>query len=261
MSESKPDKKAILNQLRTTGYSIIPDYLSKEECQTLKKHVDICMRKYSHKVQRDFKEDLGGDYRLFGLERTNETIYNILHNNEYFDVLKEYAGVNTTPCTVLANILKADPKHPGKILNSGGGWHRDPGTQHCTKVKTILYLTDVDTNSGPFTIIPSSRKSDVGLGTVRDPETCPPIHRNLRICDSFVEELEEQGRSPVEVLGKAGTLILVDVGNIHRGKPIDISSCDNNNTTNERYALTNYFGTDQRSSDSFKRNKTHFIGS
>lgn len=243
-------KDEVLAQLKNTGYCIIPGYLSEEECQRLKRHVDVCMDENHNKIQRDFKEGLGGDYRLFGLEKTDETIYNTLYKNEYFDILKTYSkNPDLLPCTVLAGVLRSDTGL-GKI-NSGGGWHRDPGTQYGTKVKTVIYLTDVDTKDGPFTIIPNSKESDVGVGIVR--EDCPPVHKNLRICDSFVTELAKQGKTPVEVLGKAGLLVLVDVGNIHMGKPIEPNS-------NARYTLTNYFSFDQKGSDSFKRlNKAHFV--
>ena len=240
----------VLKQLRDTGYCIIPGYLSTEECHRLTKHIDVCMSENQNKIQRDFKEGLGGDYRLFGLEGTDETIYNSLYKNKYFDILKTYSrNPEITPCTVLAGILRSDPNL--EKVNSGGGWHRDPGTQYGTKVKTIIYLTDVDSTSGPFTIIPNSKESDVGVGIVR--EDCPEVHKNLRIYDSFVAELEKQGKKPVEVLGKAGLLVLVDVGNIHMGKPIEP-------TSSARYTLTNYFAFNQKGSDSFKRrNKDHSV--
>lgn len=202
LSYMNQHKKDILEKLRSTGYCVIPNYLSAYECERLTRHIDSCMTNYVDKVQRDFKEGLGGDYRLFGLENTDKAIYDTLYNNEYLDVLRIYVNnPETTPCTVMAGVIEAPVDRTDRSkINSGGGWHRDPGTQHCTKVKTIIYLTDVSSTNGPFTIIPNSLASQVGTGRTRT-EDCPKIHQGLRIYDDFVEELATKGGCTLRTWG------------------------------------------------------------
>lgn len=240
----------VLTNLKLFGYHVIPNFLSQAECERLRKHIDDIMGKQGgHKVQRDFKEGLGGDHRLFGLENTDKVIYDTLYNLPFFDALKSHTQENTlTPCTVMAGFISSSDKSEQTMINSGGSWHRDPGTQYGTRVKTIIYLSDVSKKNGPFTIIPNSRASDVGIGHVR--EDCARVHQGLRIYDDFVEELRIQGKIPVEVTAQAGTMIIVDVGNIHRGKPIQKGI---------RYSLTNYFESNPYRSNNFKRNNKHFI--
>lgn len=241
----------VLTNLKLFGYHVIPNFISQAECERLRKHIDDIMDKHAHKVQRDFKEGMGGDHRLFGLENTNKTIYDSLYNLPFFQTLKTYTQErNLTPCTVMTNwISSADKSDQTHMINSGGSWHRDPGTQYGTKVKTIIYLSDVSKKNGPFTIIPNSRVSDVGVGHTR--EDCAYFHKGLRIYDDFVEDLRIQySKIPVEVTGSAGTMIVVDVGNIHRGKPIQKGT---------RYSLTNYFDSNLHRSNMFKQNNKHFV--
>lgn len=243
------NSKKILEHLRSSGYYIIPKYFSRYECERLIKHIDRLMEKYPNKIQCDFKEGMGGDYRLFGLENTDQLIHKSLFENEYFNLIQTHTqNPDVSPCTALAGVVE---KIGGQVTNSGGGWHRDPGSQYGDKIKTIIYLNDVGSQNGPFTIIPESRISDVGIGSFRaDTEKC---HKGLRVCDDFIKELGSQGKNPIELTGEAGTLILVDVGNIHMGKPIE---------EGKRYTLTNYFQYNSRSSESFKkRNRKHYINS
>ena len=48
--------------------------------------------------------------------------------------------------------------------------------------------------------------------------------------------------TPIELTGKAGDLIIVDVGNIHRGKVIE---------EGVRYSLTNYYQKDAQTSERY----------
>jgi hypothetical protein len=250
--------EAIKFNLRSFGYYVIPHYLSRSECERLQRHIDLYMEKYPNLVQRDFKEGLGGDCRLFGLENTDKCIYDTLYHNEYFDALKTYTDdwqqphregkeYTLTPCTVMAGRISPSEDKSVKI-NSGGSWHRDPGTQYRTKVKTILYLNDVDATNGPFLVIPGSRVEQVGVGKVR--ENTEKMHQGLRICDDFVEELRKNGKEPVQITSEAGTMILIDVGHIHMGKQIEQGT---------RYTLTNYFQPGGKNSEYFKKNNKHFI--
>ena len=70
--------KHILKNLRTCGYHRVPNYFDQNECQRLITLIDDQMKKYPNRVQRDFKEELGGDFRIFGLENIDETVHKFL---------------------------------------------------------------------------------------------------------------------------------------------------------------------------------------
>lgn len=244
---SSIDQKEILQHLQSPGYYVIPNYLSNGECQRLREHLDKIFTENNGKVQKDFKEGMGGDQRLFGLENTDSTIWKYLFKNPYLEIFKEHTeNSDLCPETVLAGIVE---EIEDKVINSGGGWHRDPGSQYGKKVKTILYLSDVTSENGPFTIVPESRISDVGQGIYR--EDAKGCHTGLRICNEFIEELITQGKEPVEIVAKAGTVVLADVSNIHMGKPIK---------SGKRYSLTNYFQHSQKSASGHLRAiRKHYI--
>lgn len=218
----------IVDELNKNGYYVVENYFSSDECAKLVKHIDYMMKKHKDKIQRDYKEGMGGDYRIFGLENTHYLIRKSFYNFEYMSSLKKYCGMNVFPCTVLGGIVKAIS---GKTINSGSSWHRDPPSKLPYKrIKAIIYLTDVTEKNGPFTFIPNTRYTDLN-----DNNTM------LRISEEFVSNLDQD---PVEFHAKAGTMIIADITNIHRGKPI---------VEGNRYSMTYYFKNDQRGSESFKR--------
>ena len=47
-------------------------------------------------------------------------------------------------------------KFESNNLGSGGGWHRD--SPFTNQIKTIVYLTDVSSNNGPFEYLVGSHK-------------------------------------------------------------------------------------------------------
>ena len=115
----------------------------------------------------------------------------------------------------------------GQNGSSGGGWHRDA---FLSQFKAMLYLTDVNSENGPFQLLPGSHKlrnvmRAIHKGGLR--------HWQDRLFDKEVERVEATlGIKRKTFTGKAGTLILFNSTCIHRGKPIE---------TGERSALTNYY--------------------
>jgi ectoine hydroxylase-related dioxygenase (phytanoyl-CoA dioxygenase family) len=70
----------------------------------------------------------------------------------------------------------------------------------------MIYLTDVDENSGCFTYIPESNKADL--------HSFKPTPVNKRISDDQISKFY----SKTEWLkGKAGTILLVDANGLHAG--------------------------------------------
>jgi len=83
------------------------------------------------------------------------------------------------------------------------GWHKDFGVRAAdplgiTALSAVWYLTDVDTTTARYSLIPNSHKWD------HEPKQ--------------VKEGSEDVEGELEVLGKAGTCVLVNAGLYHCGK-------------------------------------------
>lgn len=81
-------------------------------------------------------------------------------------------------------------------------------------LKAMVYLTDVDASSGPFSIVPESQKEGAELR--RKFNNLPYEKRPNRIEIDFPDLYIE----PQKILGKAGTLILFDSDTFHKGGDI-----------------------------------------
>lgn len=88
-------------------------------------------------------------------------------------------------------------------------------------MKVILYLTDVNKENGPFQIFPNTKKQDI-----RD------NFSNTRIGENYPKYISENIHNKIDILGTAGTVIIANTANIHRGTPIK---------NGFRYSLTNYY--------------------
>ena len=115
----------------------------------------------------------------------------------------------------------------GHEYGSGGTWHRD---SYNRQFKSLIYLNDVTEENGPFQIIADSHKSeqiriDKKIASLEEMQSSFPHKTIQKIIDDDPSRLRT-------LIGKAGTMILVDTSAIHRGTPLQ---------SGNRYALTNYF--------------------
>jgi hypothetical protein len=101
------------------------------------------------------------------------------------------------------------PAQPGAERRSSQVWHRDFDDRHL--LKAFLYLDDVDSESGPFELVPGSQPG----GPLADVAPWGP----LRIEHLSDEELERRcGAGAAETFtGPRGTLILCNTCGLHRG--------------------------------------------
>ena len=202
--------------LKNSGYHIIEDYISQSSAHDLNKKFKQILVKYSkHINEKD-------DQRLFGVEHCLNGAKS-LHNDEKLSTISLLVNKERTHCGfTLGGYLGS-----GQNGSSGGGWHRDA---FLSQFKAMLYLTDVNSENGPFQLLPGSHKlrnvmRAIHKGGLR--------HWQDRLCDKEVERVEATlGIKRKTFTGKAGTLILFNSTCIHRGKPIE---------TGERSALTNYY--------------------
>ena len=90
-----------------------------------------------------------------------------------------------------------------------------------------MYLTNVNTNTCPFQIIPDTHISHLDIPTYKR-------NNNDNTMTRFTDEIiEDKFKDKIEeIIGGKGTCILVDTSNIHRSKPI---------INGNRMSLTNYY--------------------
>ena len=218
---SKLDKKEkdILMEIKKNGYIVIPDFFDKDQCNACIKDMDWMFENKKEFVQ----ESEYADSRIFGAEHLSENINKFATDKLLNDLANAYNAVPTCCGFTLAGRIKAT----GHEYGSGGPWHRD---SYFRQFKSLLYLTDVDENHGPFQIIHESHKqkkisSDTKTGNLESMQ----CKFNKEIVEKI---LKEEPDRLVSFTAKAGTVVLVDTSVIHRGVTLKEGT---------RYALTNYF--------------------
>lgn len=90
-----------------------------------------------------FKSDEG----IYGGELISSLIESFHSRKE----LLNYANAFNKEDTINSHTLIGRLKYSEGNLGSGQGWHRDTATPY--QFKSLLYLTDVDADSGPFQYI------------------------------------------------------------------------------------------------------------
>lgn len=188
--------------------SVISNFLDNAECDYLVNLIDTCISEGVVSFNSD------GDSRIFGFEKVidnhdiNEKLSKLLPFAEilYNKKIKNY--------TFMAAKLG-----PDSLSGSGNGWHRDSILS--TQYKFIIYLSDVDSSSGPFQYIP-----DTSGFTFR-------LLSSLfnRLSTRFSKLRPSLLNKLVEITAPKGTLLIANTNAIHRGSP----KVDKN-----RYAITLY---------------------
>lgn len=209
-----------LRALRSQGYYVVSPFLDRATCSVLISQVEELFATYPEKVQHEHSEGTSGDFRILGGEVRASLLKDAIAGDPWLrGIANGYMRTDMATHFTMANRLA---HVEGEICNSGAGWHRDSASK---QFKAIVYLTDVGTENGPFTIVPASR--DTAL-----PARADARNKN-RFDDTTIADLVRRiNRQPVEVTGEAGTCILVDTSHVHRGKDIE---------SGVRYAVTNYY--------------------
>lgn len=212
-------KNEILDNLNKVGICVIEDYFNSDWCDKAVLDLEDSLITYKDKIQSEAKEGTSGDFRIFKMENQYDTAKTFANDNFLLDIGSEYFGYKIVSHFVLGGKVQYNPN---KITNSGGGWHRD---NRGKQIKTIVYLTDVEETSGPFSFLPLSNQFDL--------QTRDGIGKATRYDDNIVNEFcKKNNIEPFKVIGKKGTIIFVDTSYIHRGLNIQSGS---------RYTYTNYY--------------------
>ena len=227
-------KEEILNELKTGGISIIENYFDKKYCKKAINEIDKALIAYKNKVQSNLKEGTSGDQRLFKIENASYSAKKFQEDRFINSILNAASNYKIESHFILGGKLTYKEN---ETKNSGGGWHRDSDLE---QLKVMVYLNDVGLSNGPF-ILHNSDKFDlerrsydqklsilskiyIMLGKLKKN---PPRYTDLTVQNY----LKKANIKPIEVIGKAGTIVLFNSTYLHRGKNIENGS---------RYTFTNY---------------------
>ena len=218
-SKLSDNERNLLLKIKTHGYVVIPDFFSKNECESCITDMDWM---YENKPELVHSTDYS-DMRIFGAEHLSENIMKFASHTLLNSLANAYNAVPTSCGFTLAGKITST----GHQYGSGGPWHRD---SYFRQFKSLMYLTDVDENKGPFQIISESHKQD---RISSDSKSGNLESMQCQFKQEVVEQILDAEPDRLKTLtGKAGTVVLVDTSCIHRGLPLN---------NDERYALTNYF--------------------
>lgn len=218
-SNLNDEEKNILLEIKKNGYVVIPDFFDKSQCESCVNDMNFMFENNKEFIhQTDYS-----DARIFGAEYLSENINSFATHNLLKNLANAYNAVPTDCGFTLAGKISSS----GHEYGSGGPWHRD---SYFRQFKSLIYLTDVNENNGPFQIIRGSHKAnqisqDTKSGKLESMQCTFP--------SDIVDKILKDDPTRLNTLtAKAGTVVLIDTSAIHRGTPLKEGI---------RYALTNYF--------------------
>lgn len=214
-------EKKLLEKLNSYGIVILTNFYTYDQITEFKKDFDKIFKKNEIEIEVLDKEDSSKDERIFNCEKYSSFIKNNFSDNPLFErIVFNYNKFNKKNKKTLINKVKYKK---GETRNSGAGWHRD---NHDMQFKTIMYLSDVTEKNGNFQFLTNSSKKQIGFPTPRTK------FYNTRFSDEIVKSLISEKNKVINIVGKEGTIILVDTTYIHRGNII---------LEGERKAITQYY--------------------
>ncbi|MEM5547769.1 phytanoyl-CoA dioxygenase family protein [Pseudoalteromonas fuliginea] len=211
----------INSSLKENGLVRVHDFYSKDECEKLRTKIDYYI---ADETTNKWIDESGSDHRIYFINEIDEDFNRFYEHPKIREALLNYTGTKEPSGMLLAARIDAKDGN----LGSGGGWHRDSPITH--QFKAICYLSNVDSNCGPFQYIRGShRKVNVlkayFLGLFKAGQ--------YRFTEHEIESYLDKTDSKVtDFIATEGTVAFADTKGIHRGKPIKEGS---------RYVLFCYF--------------------
>lgn len=213
--------RPVMESLEQRGFAVIESGYSSDQLATMRQEVDRIME--AHKEQL-WKDAQGSDHRLFGANNVSEALNDFHHHPKAGALLNAYMhSAGPSFGTLMAGKITATDDNTG----SGGGWHRD--TADFKQVKSIIYLSDVGPENGPFQYIEGSHL----LRNISKATDYLGVHwRERRFEPKALEKACDQfGWKVTTLTAPAGSIVLANTRGLHRGMPLQ---------SGLRYALTNY---------------------
>jgi hypothetical protein len=221
-SISDPTIVEVCKKITDVGFVTIPQFVDSFEVKLLVEEGVEVLNKENAKLWRGHTQS---DTRAFGIDRISKSFDSYFHQPYLRGIFNSY--LNTDDVDLVGYSMFAKIIFRLGNMGSGEGWHRDSCADK--QVKSILYLSDVNSENGPFQYIELSHRPLLmlldwlryGISPLR-----------TRIDENKVNKLiQNEPWRLREIHGKAGDIILADTRGIHRGKPLN---------ANERFAVTNY---------------------
>ena len=218
-SKTPEKEKEILNVIKENGYVVIPNHYDKEFCNKCIEEINLLLENKKEFVQ------IKSDLRIFGAEELSENIRKFAEDEFLTSLANYYNAKDTCNAFTMANRIEAHSGNKG----SGEGWHRDSIFR---QFKSIVYLSDVNEENGPFELIEKSHKLS---SIIKDTKSGNTDCMESRFDNDTVNKIANENLDRHKIIvADAGTVLLVDTSIIHQGRPIK---------KGVRYALTNYFFT------------------
>lgn len=214
--------------LKQKGYWIIEDVYSKDYCNSL---IDFINNyKEENNIEINYK---GTELRIWDAQKKNNLFLRFYQESNH--LLSRLLGSRQEAKTLLA--IKNLPLNSDDDDSKKGRWHLD---SFRNQLKTFLFLTDTNENSGVFEFIPESHKMIFKLNMLfrghyfrlSDFFKGKKKRSYQWLNDSLIEKLLSTDMPSMPVLCKAGTVLIVDTSAIHRARPC---------SEGHRYALTAYY--------------------
>ena len=206
--------------LLKNGYYIINNFIPQNVCNDIINDINNKKKYFTQSNINLNIEGSGKDLRCKNFEKYNNEANSFLNNNDIHNLFEKLLNRKIIKKRCQAGIVSYTNNDN---ISSGGGWHIDNKEK---QYKALLYLNDVNSKNGPFVFI---KKSANGLGLDNTPgDKSETRYLNKTIMNSDLIDKT----NIIEILGEAGTCILVNTNNIHKGKIIEEGI---------RYSLTNYY--------------------
>ena len=94
------ESNTIIKVLKKQGFVVIPNYLTKEECEKVISKIDFCLDNYKEKIWSD--ENLS-DQRIYGSEIISSNIMNFFKDIKLFKIAEKYTNYKIKNLMTMAN--------------------------------------------------------------------------------------------------------------------------------------------------------------
>ena len=142
------DTDKIISILKEYGICRIPNYLKDESLTNLKEEVETIVKKNKNKTY-----EFGNAIRLTrnGYVNKHKNITSVFKNKKFGEIAKKYVGRSTS---LNSDVFITHDYIIDKGLARNGFLHFD----RTYTFKFFIYLTDVNEDCGPFSVIPKTHK-------------------------------------------------------------------------------------------------------
>ncbi|MEL6557520.1 MAG: phytanoyl-CoA dioxygenase family protein [Bacteroidota bacterium] len=200
---------SITSKIKEQGYYIFDEKLSEDVCENITNYFSkipskaIAEDNSKHHLIYDRQNPIAPIYRFDEAEiLKNEDLSKIFYDINFVRLSQEYLGSKPLNNSIImwwsALYTKTASSRAAQL------YHFD--MDHPKFIKFFIYLTDVDSDSGPHCYVKKSH--------VSKPDS---LIDDKRYSDSDISDNYEASEI-VEILGSKGTIVAVDTSGLHKGK-------------------------------------------